>query len=74
MCLITEQKKAIRTKEDMIVWKVMNDGGQAAYRDFVYKEGELYKSKIKQDYSNVNWADNEAFETYSLVSSLVKKA
>lgn len=50
MCLITEQKKAIRTTEDMIVWKVLRKEGGcmfSMYRSGFYWElGVLYKQKL----------------------------
>ena len=50
MCLITEQKKAIRTKEDMIVWKNVreeyNGAVSSVYRTFEWKEGEVYKTRM----------------------------
>ena len=50
MCLITEQKKAIRTKEDMIVWKIVCVQGNhrviSPYHDFEWEEGRLYKTRL----------------------------
>ena len=70
MCLITEQKKAMRTKEDMIVWKVMN-GVESPYQGFVYEQGILYKTNIKKDYENPCWADEISRKAYVGVGDLV---
>ena len=64
MCLITEQKRAKRIKEDMIVYKILTlDGSvlRSKYMwNFIYEIGKEYKTKItKQPYNN-----HILFDTY----------
>ena len=70
MCLITEQKKAIRTTEDMIVWKVM-EGNRSTCKGFGYEVNKLYKTRMKQDYSFVKYGDSMVRSSYKEIFRLV---
>ncbi len=72
MCLVTEQKVARITAEDMVVWKILMKGLSSVFFEFQWEFNVLYHTeiKIKDSLHGLEFYNNAAYVYYNCMDKV----
>jgi hypothetical protein len=68
MCLVTRQRKAKILKEDIKVYKMIEDGNKSVFERFTWTKGKLFTTKLGIEYGHGKdfcFADDVCNQMYS---------